>query len=62
MIPLRDTVPSSRTAWVTRALLIGNIVAFALELRQGPRLDAFIDRFGVVPHRWFITSLSELLA
>ena len=61
MIPLRDTIPSRRTAWVTRALLIANLVAFALELRQGPRLDAFVDRFGVVPHRWFVGSLSDFL-
>ena len=61
MIPLRDTVPSRRIAWVTRALLIANIAVFALELRQGVRVDLFVDRFGVVPRRWLITSLSDFL-
>ena len=61
MIPLRDTIPSRRTAWVTRALLIANIAVFALELRQGVRVDLFVDRFGVVPRRWLITSLSDFL-
>ena len=46
---------------MTRALLITNILVFALELRQGVRLDAFVDRFGVVPHRWFVGSLSDVL-
>ena len=61
MIPLRDTIPSRRTAWVTRALLITNVVAFALELRQGARLDAFVDRFGVVPRRWALGSPGAFL-
>ena len=61
MIPLRDTIPSRRTAWVTRALLIANIAVFALELRQGVRIDLFVDRFGIVPRRWLITSPSDLL-
>lgn len=52
MIPLRDTIPSRRVAWVTRLLLVANIAAFALELRQGPRLDAFLYHFGVVPAHW----------
>ena len=46
---------------MTRALLITNILVFALELRQGVRLDAFVDRFGVVPHRWFVGGLSDVL-
>jgi len=61
MIPLRDTIPSRRVAWVTRALLLANIAAFALELGQGPALEAFGYRFGVVPAHWFVSSLSDLL-
>lgn len=61
MIPLRDTIPSRRVAWVTRALLIANIAAFAIELKQGVALEPFIYRFGVVPAHWFITSPSDWL-
>ena len=61
MIPLRDTVPSSRTAWVTRALLVANVAAFALELRQGSGLETFVYRYGVVPTHWLISSPSDFL-
>ncbi len=61
MIPLRDTIPSRRTAWVTRTLLVLNVVAFAVELRRGAGLESFIYRFGVVPSHWFVSSLSDFL-
>ena len=61
MIPIRDTIPSSRVAWVTRALLVANVAAFALELRQGSRLEPFIHRFGVVPTYWTVSSPSDFL-
>ena len=61
MIPIRDTIPSRRVAWVTRLLLIANIAAFAFELRQGTSLEAFIYRFGVVPSHWLISSGSDFL-
>ncbi|MBI3321197.1 MAG: rhomboid family intramembrane serine protease [Candidatus Omnitrophica bacterium] len=61
MIPLRDTIPSRRTAWVTRALLALNVAAFMLELRQGAALEPFIYRFGVVPTHWMVSSPSDLL-
>lgn len=61
MIPLRDTLPSRRTAWVTRALLAANVAAFVLELRQGPALEGFLYQFGVVPTHWFVSTASDLL-
>ena len=61
MIPLRDTIPSRRTPWVTRLLLVLNIAAFLLELRQGHALQGFIYRFGVVPAHWMVESPSDLL-
>ena len=61
MIPLRDTIPSRRVAWVTRALLILNVLAFALELKQGRALEPFVYRFGVVPSAWFVNRLSDFL-
>ena len=52
MIPLRDTIPSRRTAWITRLLIVANVLVFALELSQGRRLERFIARFGLVPAHW----------
>lgn len=52
MIPLRDTIPSRRVAWVTRALLILNLAMFGLEVRHGEALEAFLYRFGVIPSHW----------
>ena len=61
MIPLRDTIPSRRVAWVTRAVLLLNIAAFVLELRTGHGLEALLYRFGVVPAHWLISSPSDFL-
>ena len=59
MIPLRDTIPSRRVAVVTRLLLIANVLVFALELRQGPRLETCLYRFGVVPDHWLVSHPSD---
>jgi membrane associated rhomboid family serine protease len=48
-------------AWVTRSLLVLNILAFALELRQGRSIEAFIYRFGVVPSHWLVSTGSDFL-
>ena len=61
MIPLRDTIPSSRVAWVTRTILALNIAVFALELSRGQGLEAFVYRFGVVPDHWLVSTASDLL-
>ncbi len=61
MIPLRDTIPSRRVAWVTRALLVANVAAFVWELLQGAALEASIYRFGVVPAHWFVSAPSDFL-
>ncbi len=61
MIPVRDTIPSRRVAWVTRALLVANVAAFAVELRQGAALEGFLYRFGVVPGHWDVSSPSDFL-
>lgn len=61
MIPLRDTIPADRTAWVTRGLVVANIAAFLLELRQGATLEPFIYQFGVVPSHWMVSTASDLL-
>jgi len=61
MIPLRDTIPSRRTAWVTRVLLVANVAAFVVELRQGPALEVFLYRFGVVSSHWMVGTLQDVL-
>ena len=61
MIPIRDTILSRRTAWTVRLLLVLNVVCFAVELHQGPSLQAFIYQFGVVPANWLVTHPGELL-
>lgn len=61
MIPIRDTIPSRRVAWLTRLLLLTNILAFAVELRQGSGLASFLYQFGVVPSRWFVSTASDLM-
>ena len=61
MIPIRDTIVARRTAWVVRGLLILNVAAFVAELRQGPALQAFLHRFGVVPAQWLLAQPSDFL-
>ncbi len=60
MFPLRDTIPSRRTAWVTRGLLAANLAAFALEVGQGRNLEALLYRFGVVPAHWVLSAPGDL--
>jgi len=61
MIPLRDTIPSRRVAWVTRILLVLNLAAFVIELRQGQAIESFIYQFGVVPSHWIVSAGSDFL-
>jgi len=52
MIPIRDTIPARHAAWVVRLLVAANIGLFLVELLQGPSLETFLYRFGVVPAYW----------
>jgi membrane associated rhomboid family serine protease len=52
MIPIRDTIPASRRAWVVRLLVALNVAVFAAELSRGRELEALVYRFGVVPAFW----------
>ena len=60
MIPIRDNIPSRRTAWVLRLLFLANIVVFALELRQGPAIEGFLYQYGVVPSHWLVSDAADL--
>ena len=61
MIPIRDTIPSQRTAWVVRLVVLLNAALFLVELRQGPALESFLYRFGVVPAYWGLAGPGDLL-
>lgn len=49
MIPIRDTVPRMRAPVVTVSIIALNIIAFLYEVGLGPRIEPFIELFGVVP-------------
>ena len=55
MIPLRDTIPSSRRPVVTYALIAVNVVVFLFELSLGRALEPFIFQWGLVPARFAMT-------
>ncbi|HKY22168.1 MAG TPA: rhomboid family intramembrane serine protease [Vicinamibacterales bacterium] len=52
MIPLRDVIPSRTFPFFTIAFIVLNSAAFVLELSLGPRLEAFLYYYGVVPARF----------
>lgn len=52
MIPLRDTIPSSRFPIVNLALIALNSAVFVYELSLGPHLTHFIGAYGLVPARF----------
>jgi membrane associated rhomboid family serine protease len=56
MIPLHSTAPIRGKPWVTSLLIAANLGVFAWELvlllvYQGGALEAFVERWGVVPAR-----------
>jgi membrane associated rhomboid family serine protease len=54
VIPLRDRNPTLATPYVTYALIAINVVAFVYEFLLGAQMQAFVERWGVVPY--FLTS------
>jgi membrane associated rhomboid family serine protease len=54
MIPLRDSIPSSRVPTLSYAIITLNSLVFLLELAMGPQLDEFIRVFGFVPRNFFL--------
>ena len=55
MIPLRDLNPARRPAVVTYVIIAINVALFLYQWALGPEEEAFIRRFGVVPH-WLTTA------
>jgi len=69
MIPLRDTTRSRNYPAVNSLLIAANALLFFVQLMQGPRQDAFIYTYGLVPARYslpevgaFFTSFQQVLA
>jgi membrane associated rhomboid family serine protease len=54
MIPLRDSIPSSRSPTLSYAIIILNVLVFLLQLAMGPQLEEFIQVFGFVPRNFFL--------
>jgi membrane associated rhomboid family serine protease len=52
MIPLRDTIPSSRVPLVNYGIIAANVAVFLHETTLGPRLDAFVYTYGLVPREF----------
>ncbi|MBI3551849.1 MAG: rhomboid family intramembrane serine protease [Elusimicrobia bacterium] len=52
MIPIRDNVPVRRTPIVNWLLIAANTWVFYRELAEGPGLERFIWRYGLVPLRY----------
>lgn len=65
MIPLGDSLSTRRYPVVTYLLILANIFGFFIELAQGPHLNRFLLRYGVVPvriaqwqaHPWVLLTL-----
>ncbi|MFQ5398304.1 MAG: rhomboid family intramembrane serine protease [Anaerolineae bacterium] len=51
MIPISDNQPRRRTPIVTYLLIGLNMYLFLVQLSQGPAMEAFVYRWGVVPAR-----------
>lgn len=49
MIPLRDDIPSSTTPVVNYAMIGACTVVFLIQLSRGGQVDAFVERYGMVP-------------
>jgi rhomboid family protein len=57
MIPLRDTVPSSRVPVVNYAIIAINVVVFLYEVSLGSDADRFIRVHGLVPRDFAFSTL-----
>jgi membrane associated rhomboid family serine protease len=57
MIPLRDTVPSSRVPVVNYLLILANVLVFLYEVTLGRHLEAFIFAHGLVPRDFTLSTL-----
>ncbi|RJP22502.1 MAG: rhomboid family intramembrane serine protease [Deltaproteobacteria bacterium] len=54
MIPIRDTIPSSRVPVVNYALIAVNVAAFLYQVALGEELFPFVQKYAVVPARFVV--------
>ena len=57
VIPLRDTIPSSRVPIVNYTIIAVNVAVFLHEATLGPRTEAFLFTYGLVPREFMVTTL-----
>jgi membrane associated rhomboid family serine protease len=63
MIPLKDTIPSRTFPAVNITLVVINCLVFLYELSLGPGLLPFIDRYAIIPARFFNAGMiSDMIA
>jgi membrane associated rhomboid family serine protease len=53
MIPIRDTIPSSRFPIVTILIITVNSMIFVFQWLMGPYLHGFVEHFGIIPAKYF---------
>lgn len=57
MIPLRDTVPSSRAPLVNYTLIALNVAVYVYEMSLGRRVEPFLFAWGLVPAEFHVVDL-----
>jgi rhomboid family protein len=60
MIPLRDTIQSRSYPVINTTIIVLNCVVYLLQQAQGPRLEAFIMTYGLVPARYSMPAVGAL--
>jgi membrane associated rhomboid family serine protease len=59
MIPLKDDVPSRSLPVVNTVIIVLNVLAFLYQFSLGGAVDAFVQRFGVIPIRYFYEGMQS---
>ena len=59
MIPLRDTTQSRSYPVVSITIIVANCLVYLLQQAQGPRLEAFIMTYGLVPARYSLPAIGS---
>ena len=57
VIPLRDTIPSSRVPVVNYTIIAANLAVFLHEATLGPRAEGFLFTYGLVPREFTLTAV-----
>jgi len=57
VIPLRDTIPSSRVPVVNYTIIALNVAVFLHEATLGSRIEGFLFTYGLVPREFTLTAV-----